>query len=67
MPDRPCDAGQVAATKVVLLVGAPPENVAPGYSVARRLFTQTFCELTRSSTVPPLVQSTSFTNCCVDV
>src|SRR5262245_19871388 len=37
-PERPCDEGQVPATKVVLLLGAPPENVTPGYSVDRRLF-----------------------------
>ena len=43
-----------------------PRTSRPGYSVARRLFRKTFCDVTRSFTVPPLVHSTSFTNCCVD-
>src|ERR1043165_3640666 len=64
MPARPWAAGHSALTKVVLLLGAPPPGkVSPGNSVARRLFTHTLCELTRSSTVPDgLVQNTSFTN-----
>jgi hypothetical protein len=66
-PERPCDEGQVPATKVVLLEGAPAEKVAPGNSVLRRLFRNTFCDVTRSFIVPPLVHSTSFTNCCVAV
>jgi hypothetical protein len=52
---------------VVLLAGAVPENVTPGYSVASRLFRKTFCDVTRSFTVPLLVHSTSFTNCCVEL
>ena len=68
IPARPCDDGQVAFTKVVLLVGAPFGKLSPGNSVARRLFTQTLCELTQIVDRPRrLVQSTSFTNCCVEV
>ena len=68
IPARPCDAGQVAFTKVVLLVGAPFGKLSPGNSVASRLLTQTLCELSRSSTVPEgFVQNTSFTNFCVEV
>src|SRR3954452_10759824 len=68
MPARPCEAGQVALTKVVSLVGAPFGKPSPGNNVARRLLTQNLWELTRSSTVPEeFVHTTSLTNCCVEV
>src|SRR6185369_16743197 len=67
MPARPCAAGKVPIAKLVLLPGAPPENVAPGYSVARRLLKYTLVDVTRSSIVPLFVHSTSVTNFCVDV
>src|SRR3954469_10841669 len=67
MPARPCEAGQVALTKVVLSVGAPFGKPSPGNSVARRLLTQNLWELRRSSTVPAaFVQTISLTNCCVE-
>ena len=68
IPARASDAGQVAFTKLVLLLGAPFGKLSPGNSVARRLFTQTLWELTRSSTDPDgFVQNTSFTKFWVDV
>src|SRR3954447_8388815 len=67
MPARPCEAGQVALTKVVSLVGAPFGKPSPGNSVARRLLTQNLWELRRSSTVPEaFVQTISLTNCWVE-
>src|SRR4030095_12326530 len=65
-PARPCAVGQVPREHVVLRDGAPFANVTPGYSVASRLFRYTFCDVTRSFIVPPLVHSTSVTNCCVE-
>ena len=68
IPARPSDAGQVAFTKRGVAGRGAAREAEPGNSVASRLFTQTLCELTRSSTVPDgFVQSTSFTNFCVDV
>src|SRR3954471_20747738 len=68
IPARPCEGGQVALTKESSLVGAPFGNERPGNRVARRLLTQTLCELTRSSTVPEgFVQNTSFMNLWVEL
>ena len=67
IPARPCAVGHVPATNVVLLAGAVPEKVTPGNSVDRRLLKNTFVDVIRSLMVPLLVQSTSFTNICVEV
>src|SRR3954469_25814352 len=45
---------------------AVPVNGGP-YSVASRRFTNVFCDVSRSVTLPPLVNRTSVTNCCADV